>query len=103
MAGQVTLAVVISIISVGFSIFFGFKNSNHTNIKDIEERAGNDARINSKLDEISRNVSDTKYEISSLRNDMNQHHERLIKVEENVKSAHHRLDTLEQRINGEKE
>lgn len=103
MAGQVTLAVVVSIISVALSAFFGFKNSNRTNKNDIAERAKNDAIVNIKLDEIGRNVSDTKIEISSLRADMNAYNERLIKVEESVKSAHHRIDALEARLNGEKE
>ncbi|MCD7724294.1 MAG: hypothetical protein LUI12_01855 [Clostridiales bacterium] len=99
MAEQVTLAVIISIISVAFSVYFGLKNSRRTDSKDFEENVKNNTRINMKLDEISRNVTDMRVEITSMREDMKSHNDRIIKVEESCKQAHHRIDGIEDRLN----
>lgn len=98
-AEQVTLAVIISIISVAFSVYFGLKNSRRTDSKDFEENVKNNTRINMKLDEISRNVTDMRVEITSMREDMKSHNDRIIKVEESCKQAHHRIDGIEDRLN----
>jgi len=38
-----------------------------------------------------------------MRKEINSHDNRIIKVEESVKSAHHRIDGIETRLNDEKE
>jgi hypothetical protein len=38
-----------------------------------------------------------------MRKELNSHDNRIIKVEESVKSAHHRIDGLEARLNEDKE
>ena len=38
-----------------------------------------------------------------MRKELNSHDNRIIKVEESVKSAHHRIDGLETRLNEDKE
>ena len=48
----VELALIVSIVSVAFSIFFGLKNNKRTDTKDIEERVKENTRINLKLDDI---------------------------------------------------
>jgi predicted nuclease with TOPRIM domain len=97
---QVEIAVLISIVSVAFSVFFGIKNNKRSDTKDIEERVRNDTKINVKLDNISSTIQDVKSEISSIREEMKSYNERLVKVEEITKQAHHRLDGLEERMNG---
>jgi hypothetical protein len=104
------VAIIISIISVAFSVFFGFfslwfglKNNKHTDTKDIEERVKENTCINMKLDAISSNTTEIKNEVSEMRKEINSHDTRIIKVEESVKSAHYRLNTIEERLNGEKE
>ena len=96
----VEVALLISVVSVAFSIFFGIKNSKRTDSKDIEERVRDNTRINVKLDNITQATQEIKAEISSMREDIKSHNDRLIKVEESVKSAHHRINTLEERMNG---
>lgn len=98
---SIEIALLISIVSVSFSIFFGLKNSKRTDENDIEARVRDNTQINMKLDEISRNVTDIRNDVSSLRKDINSHNERLIKVEESCKSAHHRLNMLENRVIGD--
>lgn len=98
---SVEVALLVSIVSVAFSIFFGLKNSKRTDTKDIEERVKDNTRLNMKLDVITSNTTEIKNEVLEMRKEINIHGDRIIKVEESVKSAHHRLDGLEKRINGE--
>lgn len=100
---QIEVAFLISLASVAFSVFFGLKNSKRTDTKDIEERVKENTRINMKLDAISSNTTEIKNEVSEMRKEINSHDTRIIKVEESVKSAHYRLNTIEERLNGEKE
>lgn len=100
-----TLPIIISIISVIFAgvslcfmIYFNSKNSKHTDVKDIERQVAERTEMNMKLDEINRNTTDIKYDVSAVKKDVQAHGDRLIKVEESVKSAHHRLDSLEKKI-----
>lgn len=104
------IPIIISGVSVVFSVFFGFfslsynaKNSKHTDAKEIEDRVKENTRINMKLDTISSNTTEIKNEVTEMRKELNSHDNRIIKVEESVKSAHHRIDGLETRINDDKE
>lgn len=105
-----TASTVVSIIAVTLSFIFGIisicfscRNNKRTDTKDIEERVKENTRINMKLDAISTNTTDIKNEVLEMRKEINSHNDRIIKVEESVKSLHHRLDGLENRINGDKE
>lgn len=104
------VAIIISIISVTFSIFFGIvslvlniKNNRRTDNSDLEDRARENTRINMKLDAISSNTKDIKDEVVEMRKELNSHDNRIIKVEESVKSLHHRVDEMATRLNENKE
>lgn len=99
---QIQLAVLLSVVSVAFSIYFGMKNSKRTDTKDIEERVKRDTIVNTKLDEIGNNVKNIKDDVSTVRQDTQSIDKRLIVVEQSVKSAHHRIDSLEGREKEEK-
>ena len=81
----------------------GLKSDKRTDAKDIEERVKENTRINMKLDAISNNTTEIKNEVSEMRKEINSHDGRIVKVEESAKSAHHRLDGLEERLNEHKE
>lgn len=104
------IAVIISIISVAFSVFFGLftlglnlKNNKKSDNAELTERVKQNTRINMKLDTISSNTTEIKNEVTEMRRELNSHDNRIIKVEESVKSAHHRIDGLETRLNEDKE
>lgn len=104
------VAIIISIISVTFSIFFGIvslvlniKNNRRTDNSDLEDRVRENTRINMKLDAISSNTKDIKDEVVEMRKELNSHDNRIIKVEESVKSLHHRIDGMEARLSENKE
>lgn len=90
----ITIPVAISALSLIASLFFNYKSGRRTDTKDIEERVKHDTKVDMKLDEINRNVMDVKYDISSLKKDVQSHSERIAKLEGSVKTAHDRIDTI---------
>ena len=100
---ELSTAIIISVLSLGFSVYMGLKNNKRTDTKDVEERVKENTRINMKLDAISNNTTDIKNEVSEMRKEINSHDNRIIKVEESVKSAHHRIDGIENRLYDDKE
>lgn len=101
MSIEISTAIIISVISLSFSVYMGLKGNKRTDTKDIEERTRERTELNVKLDFISKSTNEIKEEISSLVKEVQAHGDRLIKVEESCKSAHHRLNTLENRLNKE--
>lgn len=95
----IEVALLLSVVSVAFSIFFGLKNNRRSDTKEIEERVRENTKINMKLDNIALNTSDIKNELSAMKKDVSGHEERIIKVEDSAKSAHHRIDGIEDRLN----
>jgi peptidoglycan hydrolase CwlO-like protein len=88
----IEITIVISAVSVAYAIYFGLKSNRRNDIKDIEERAANNAKVNMKLDNISVAVNDIKYDISATKKEVKELTERVVSVEQSAKSAHHRLD-----------
>lgn len=102
---NMTIAVVVSIIALVFSVFFGamtllftIKNSKRTDTKDLAETIKDSARINVMLEMISNTTQEIKTEIVNMRKEIQSHESRLVKLEESCKSAHHRLDELIRRL-----
>ena len=90
-----TIAVIISAVSVAFAIYFGLKSNRRSDVKEIEERVARDTTLNIKLDDISGDVKDIKYEMSETKRKVNELDIKFAKVEQSVKSAHHRIDKME--------
>lgn len=99
----IEVALLLSVVSVSFSIFFGLKNNKRSDTKDIEDRVRENTKINMKLDNIASNTSDIKSEVSEIKKEMSGHEARIIKVEDSAKSAHHRIDEIVERLNGREE
>ena len=93
------IAILISIVSVVFSIFFGMKNNKRTDTKDIEERVKQNTKINMKLDNINSTTQDIKSQLSSVRSDIQKHNDKLIVLEQSCKQAHKRIDEIASRLN----
>lgn len=90
----IEVALLLSIISVAFSVFFGIKNSKKSDQKDIADRIARDTRTDMKLDEISSNVRDVKETVKNIQNDIKDHEGRIVKLESSYKAEHKRLDEL---------
>lgn len=90
----IEVALLLSVVSVGFSIFFGLKNSRKSDEKEISERIARDTRTDMKLDEISSNVREVKETVKNIQNDIKDHEGRIVKLEASYKAAHKRLDEI---------
>lgn len=93
----IAITVSVSIISVVFAIYFGIKSSKRADTSDVEKKAVETATINVKLDQIGSDVRDIKYDITAVKKDVQGLTERMIIVEQSTKSAHKRLDGMEER------
>ena len=91
---MVEVALIVSIVSVSFSIFFGLKNSKKSDVKDIEARVARDTKTDMKLDEISKDVKEVKDTVRNIQNDIKDHEGRIVKLESSYKAEHKRLDEL---------
>ena len=92
---DITVLIGISGTIVGVVLgILGYKKKSET---DIREDTQKETILSTKLDYISRNVDDIRVDLKAKAERDVKFSERLIKVEESVKSAHHRLDDLENR------
>lgn len=98
---EISAAIIISVLSLSFSVYKGLKDSKRTDEMDVEKRAAEISQINTKLDFINTTTQESKERLFSLVEKVDEHGERITKVEESCKSAHHRIDTLEKRVNKE--
>lgn len=87
--------ISIALICTMLGAFLSYSNFQRNKDKDVEEKARSDGKIDAKLDFISQSTSSLQADFKSLRFDIGGMNERLIKVEESSKSAHHRIDGLE--------
>ena len=90
----IEIALLISIVSVSFSVFFGLKNSKKSDVKDIEARVARDTKTDMKLDEISKDVKEVKETVRNIQNDVKDHEGRIVKLEASYKAEHKRLDEV---------
>lgn len=103
---SVEVALLVSIVSAAFSVFFGLKNTRRSDTKEITERAQANAVINVKLDTISKSMEELKAQMASLVTKVDAHSDRLTKVEasterlgESIIRVHNRIDSVEDRLN----
>ena len=90
----IEVALLVSVVSVAFSIFFGIKNSKKSDGEEIAQRIARDTRVDMKLDEISKDVKEVKDTVRSIQNDVKDHEGRITKLEASYKAEHKRLDEL---------
>lgn len=103
MTVEISTAIIISVISLLFSIYMGIKGNKRTDTKDVEERTKEHTELTVKLDYISKSTNDIKEEISALVKKVDAHGDRLTKAEESLKSVWKRIDSIEQRLSKEDE
>lgn len=88
----IEITILISTVSVAFAIYFGLKSNRRADDKDMADRVARDTKINIKLDDISGDVKEIRYDISETKKQVAEMDKRLVIVEQSTKSAHHRLD-----------
>ena len=93
---------IISLITLGAVVIGAIVNIS-TIIGRSETKAVANARVEVKLDSIYSKVDSIEKKQSNIEEALQKHGDRLTKVEESTKSAHHRIDGLEERFNKEGE
>ena len=92
----IEVSLLISGVSVAFAIFFGICSKQRNDKKDTqgetERRAENDTMVVVKLENIADDIKDIKRESRENREEMKQLRERVVIVEQSLKSYHKRLD-----------
>lgn len=94
----IEIALLLSIISVGFGVFSAVSSKMRNDRKDTEseaeEKAGTHTLLATKLEHIEENVKDIKNDSRELRREVRELRERVVAVEASMKSYHKRLDGM---------
>lgn len=93
----VEVALLISGLSLIFSVFQGAVNIRRNNKKDDRQDAMELTTVIVKLETIGAGIAEIKHEMQELKNDIKDSRERIIRVEESTKRAHERINTLEKK------
>ena len=92
----IEIALLLSIISVGFGVFSAVSSKMRNDRKDTEseaeEKAGTHTLLMTKLENIADDVKDIKRDYRETREEVQNLRDRLIAVEQSLKSYHKRLD-----------
>ncbi len=97
MTPELTFVVsVISPLAVCLISILTFKRSMD---KDIEKRAEERGKSNAQLESIATDTREIVIDIKAMQSTVNKHTEEIAVVRESAKSAHHRIDGLEERFN----
>lgn len=88
------ITLVISALGFLASVYYSNRNAKKTDMVEAVQRAEDNARIATKLDNIASDVRETAKSVGRIREDMAEHGSRITAVEHSVKSAHHRIDEL---------
>lgn len=92
---QVDISFLIAVISLSLSAIVGLSGLRRNAKHDDKQDASNQAAVLVKLETITSTLAEVKADTRSTRDDMQMIRERLTIVEQSVKSAHHRIDTIE--------
>ncbi|CEN29785.1 Uncharacterised protein [[Clostridium] sordellii] len=87
--------IEVTVICTIVGAIVGYMSYQKKTAHDIEDDASQKTVVATKLDYISKGVDDIRLDIKAQDTKISNVIERLIKVEESTKSAHHRIDTIE--------
>lgn len=92
---QIDTSFLIAVLSLCLSAVVGLSGLRRNTKHDDKQDASNQAAVLVKLETITNTLAEVKADTRSTRDDMQMIRERLTIVEQSVKSAHHRIDTIE--------
>ena len=90
----VTMVVTFLCGLIGYATFY--MNSKKNTKQETKEEVATSTRLDTKLDMISKNIDEIRLDNKEFTKSMQQIGERLSAVESSTKSAHHRIDNLEE-------
>lgn len=89
--------IIISVISVACTILgvsIGMSNLRRGQKADDQREGATLADVAATLRHMGEHVSSIRHDMASIKGDIKEQHERVVRVEESTKSAHRRLDEL---------
>jgi len=100
---QIEVAILISGISLAFGVYQGISNMKRSKSKDDKEEASSLTTVIVKLENINAGIVRIEADLSNLRTDFKEDHERLVQLESMCKLLENRVCRIEKSIGGEKE
>lgn len=97
----IEVALVISAVSLAFSIYQGITSMKRNRTTDDKNDAAQLTTVIVKLENISAGITDIKSDMRNIKDEIKDLRDRIIKAEESAKSAHHRIDEFVQIHGGE--
>lgn len=95
---ELSLSIIISMVSVSFAIYSGLKSGKRADVKDVEERARELTRTNVMLENINKTMGEIKEQILAIAQKVDSHGERITKVEESLATVWRRIDEQKDRV-----
>lgn len=97
----VELQLLLTCVSVACAVYFGIATKTRNDRKDteqeVENRAAASTMMMTKLENIADDIKDIKRDYKETREEVQQLNNRVITVEQSLKSYHKRLDELKER------
>lgn len=94
----IELSLLLTGISVAFAVFFGISSKSRNDRKDTEQetedRTATHTILMTKLEHIEENVKEIKDDNKELKGEVRELRDRVIAVEQSLKSYHKRLDGI---------
>ncbi|MBO7732759.1 MAG: hypothetical protein J6S67_09410 [Methanobrevibacter sp.] len=95
----ITLATLISVISVSAAVFFGIKSKKRADDEDVTKRAETITRLTEKMDALTKSfndfATDIKIEIRDMRDSFTKVNNEQIKQATLIEQLEHRIEKLE--------
>lgn len=91
---SIEIALVISILSVFFAIFFGAINMRRNQKTDDKQEQSDMTTVTIKLESIKADTNEIKNDIKSVKSDVRHNSESIIRLDESLKSAWKQINEL---------
>lgn len=93
----IEVTILLSVVTVCLTAFFGFQAFMRNKRKDDKADGEEQAMIMSELKNIREGIADIKKEVQDIKANAREDHDRIIRLEEALKSAFERIKILEER------
>ena len=91
---SIDISLLLSAVSVCVAVVVAVTNIKRSNAHDSHREASDLTTLIVKLENINEGINEIKSEMRNMKNDIQDLRDRLIIVEQSVKCAHHRIDTI---------
>jgi len=91
----VEVSLLIAVISVAFGVYSGIVSQRRNEKQDSKKDATDMTTVIIKLENIGTGIAEIKSEMTNVKNDRKEDREKIIRLEESLKSAWKRIEIIE--------